>query len=48
MCSSRCEIPASLSRSAAEPVATQNPSATERTPGMRSLTTRTPDGSVVC
>src|SRR5271166_3758756 len=47
MCSSRCEMPASLSCSTTEPVPIQKPSATERTPGMRSVTTRTPDSSVV-
>ena len=47
MCSSRCEIPAWLSCSAAEPVPIQKPSATERTLGTRSVTTRTPESSVV-
>src|SRR5258708_5548290 len=47
MCSSRWEIPASLLRSSTEPVAIQKPSATERTPGTRSVTTRTPESSVV-
>ena len=47
MCSSRWEMPASPSSSAAEPVAIQKPSATERTPGTRSVTTRTPLSSVV-
>ena len=47
MCSSRCVMPASSSASAAEPAAIQNPSAAERTPGMRSLTTRVPESSVV-
>src|SRR4029077_1390509 len=42
MCSSRWEIPACSSRSATEPVAIQEPSATERTLGTRSVTTRTP------
>ena len=41
------EIPAWLSRLAAEPVAIQKPSATERTLGTRSVTTRTPESSVV-
>jgi hypothetical protein len=35
-------MPASLSRSDAEPVPIQKPSATERTLGTRSVTTRTP------
>src|SRR6185437_14261248 len=47
MCSSRCEIPASSSCSEAEPAPIQKPSATERTLGMRSVTTRTPEPSVV-
>ena len=47
MCSSRCEIPAWLSCSAAEPVPIQKPSATERTLGTRSVTTLTPESSVV-
>src|ERR1700722_11679125 len=47
MCSSRCEIPAWLSSSAAEPVPIQKPSATERTLGTRSVTTLTPESSVV-
>src|ERR1700722_6344083 len=47
MCSSRCEIPAWSSCSSTEPVAIQKPSATERTLGMRSVTTRTPESSVV-
>ena len=40
-------MPACSSRSSEEPVPIQKPSATERTAGMRSLTTRTPDSSVV-
>src|SRR5579862_8163788 len=47
MCSSRCDMPAWASLSAAEPVAIQKPSATERTAGTRSVTTRTPLSSVV-
>ena len=47
MCSSRCERPACASVSSPEPVAIQKPSATERTAGMRSVTTRTPLESVV-
>ena len=35
-------MPACSSRSATEPVPIQKPSATERTLGMRSVTTRTP------
>src|SRR5438046_483903 len=47
MCSTRCEIPASLLRSITEPDAIQNPSATERTPGTRSVTILTPESSDV-
>ena len=47
MCSNRWEIPAWLSPSAAEPVPIQNPSATERTLGTRSVITLTPESSVV-
>ncbi len=47
MCSSRCEMPACSSVSAAEPVAMKKPSATERTLGTRSVATRTPESSVV-
>ena len=39
--------PGLLSCSAAEPVPIQKPSATERTLGTRSVTTRTPSSSVV-
>src|SRR5438270_12664244 len=46
MCSSRCEMPAWLSSSTTDPAAIQKPSATERTPGTRSVTTRTPLSSV--
>src|SRR5436305_247371 len=46
MCSSRCDRPASVSFSVTEPVPIQNPRATERTPGMCSVTTRTPESSV--
>src|ERR1035441_5148716 len=47
MCSSRCEIPAWPGSSEVEPVAIQNPSATERTLGTRSVTTRTPESRVL-
>src|ERR1039458_6705824 len=47
MCSSRCERPACASFSVREPVPIQKPSATERTAGTRSVTTRTPPGSSV-
>src|SRR5664280_394937 len=47
MCSSRWEMPAWLGSSEVEPLAIQNPSATERTLGTRSVTTRTPESSVV-
>src|ERR1700680_1893546 len=47
MCSSRWETPACSSDSAAEPVAIQKPSATERTLGTRSVTTLTPESSAV-
>src|SRR5258707_14012171 len=47
MCSSRWEIPACSSVSTTEPVSIRKPSATERTPGTRSVTTLTPESSVV-
>ena len=40
-------MPACSAVSTAEPVAIQKPSAAERTPAMRSVTTLTPEGSVV-
>src|SRR4051794_32895543 len=46
-CSRKCEIPACCSSSSREPTRTQNPSATERTEGMASVTTRTPESRVV-
>src|SRR4051812_48328852 len=47
MCSTRCDRPASAASSAAEPVAIQNPSVTDRTVGMASVTTRTPESRTV-
>src|SRR5579875_3201820 len=47
MCSGRCEMPASRSCSRPEPAALPPPRPTERPPGPRSLTTRTPESSVV-
>src|ERR1700730_16459427 len=47
MCSSRWEIPACPSCSSAEPAPIQKPSATERTLATRSVTTLTPESSVV-
>src|SRR5690349_13231942 len=47
MCSSKCEMPACEAGSHVDPVPTRAPIATERTPGMRSVTTFTPLGSVV-
>src|SRR3954451_16098055 len=46
-CSRKCEIPACCSDSSREPTLTQNPSATERTEGIASVTTRTPESRVV-
>src|SRR5581483_11007268 len=46
-CSSRCESPAWSSVSPREPVPIHSPSATERTAGIASVTTRTPESSVV-
>src|SRR3954454_24541208 len=43
MCSTRCDRPASSAVSSAEPVAIQNPSVTDRTVGIASVTTRTPE-----
>ncbi len=47
MCSIRCDSPASSCDSAALPVPIQSPSAADRTEGMASVTTRTPDSRVV-
>src|SRR5436190_639596 len=47
MCSTRCDRPASAASSAAEPVAIQTPSVTDRTVGMASVTTRTPESRTV-
>ncbi len=46
-CSSRCESPAWSSDSSREPVPIQNPSDTDRTEGIASVTIRTPESSVV-
>src|SRR5262249_36615313 len=45
-CSMRCEMPPRSSGSAREPVSTQMPTATERTWGMASVTTRSPFGRI--
>ena len=47
MCSMRWESPASSCASPTEPVAIQSPSAADRTEGIASVTTRTPELSVV-
>src|SRR3954468_15828827 len=47
MCSMRCERPASSSPSPTLPAPIQNPSATDRTEPMDSVTTRTPESSSV-
>src|SRR4051812_34713229 len=47
MCSTRCDSPASDSVSATEPVAIQNPSVADRTVGIASVTTRTPESRTV-
>src|SRR3954449_6169424 len=47
MCSMRCERPASSSVSPTLPAAIQNPSATDRTESIDSVTTRTPESSSV-
>src|SRR4051812_46964044 len=47
MCSTRCDRPASSGVSIAEPVAIQNPSVTDRTVGIASVTTRTPESRTV-
>ena len=46
-CSRKCDSPACAGVSSRDPVRTQKPSATERTPGTRSVTTRTPESRVV-
>jgi hypothetical protein len=43
----KCETPARESGSSRAPAATKKPIATERTPGIRSLITRSPVSSVV-
>src|SRR5215218_6303654 len=47
MCSTRCDSPASSCVSLAEPVAIQTPSVTDRTVGIASVTTRTPESRTV-
>src|SRR3954467_13111183 len=47
MCSIRCERPASSSPSPTLPAPIQNPSATDRTESIDSVTIRTPESSVV-
>ena len=47
MCSMKCEMPLSSGRSSRLPASSHAPTATERTDGIRSLTTRMPLGSVV-
>ena len=46
-CSRKWEIPACSGVSSREPTRTQKPSATERTDGIRSVTTRSPESSSV-
>src|SRR5437016_3169018 len=46
-CSRKCDEPLIRGSSSREPVCTQNPRATERTPGIRSVTTRRPDSNSV-
>src|SRR2546423_239104 len=46
-CSRKCEIPACSGASLREPTPIQNPSAIDRTEGMASVTTRTPEPSSV-
>ena len=46
-CSRKCETPAWAGVSSREPVRTQSPSATERTEGTSSVTTRTPEPNSV-
>src|SRR5215218_7549998 len=47
MCSRKWESPASAVRSPREPAPTKNPRAADRTEGMASVTTRSPESSVV-
>src|SRR5829696_1094322 len=47
MCSRKCESPASASVSPREPAPTKKPRAADRTEGMTSVTTRSPDSSSV-
>src|SRR4051812_16129582 len=47
MCSMRCDRPASSSASPTLPVPIQNPSATDRTESIDSVTTRTPESTSV-
>src|SRR5918995_431506 len=46
-CSRKCEIPACSWSSSRDPARTQNPRAIERTEGIASVTTRTPESRVV-
>src|SRR5829696_6362234 len=46
-CSRKCEMPACSWSSSRDPARTQNPSAIERTEGIASVTTRTPESRVV-
>ena len=46
-CSRKCEMPACSVPSSREPARTQNPSAIERTEATLSVTTRTPESSVL-
>src|SRR5581483_9575086 len=46
-CSRKCDDPLILGGSSRDPASTQKPSATERTPFMRSVTTRRPDSNSV-
>src|SRR5829696_7161895 len=47
MCSRKCESPASASVSPREPAPTKKPRAADRTEGMTSVTTRSPESSSV-
>ena len=47
MLEGKCEAPASLGSSSRVPVSTQQPTATERSPGIASVITRSPLGRVV-
>ncbi len=47
MCSRKCEMPACSTPSSREPARIHSPSAIERTEGIASVTTRTPESSVV-